>query len=80
LEMLENKECCKIEAVVTMDSKGQIVLPKDLRERARLNSGDKLAIVAFERENALCCFVMVKAEALGGTVKDMLGTIFEKAV
>ena len=80
MEMLENKECCKIEAVVTMDSKGQIVLPKDLRERARLNSGDKLAIVAFERENALCCFVMVKAEALSGTVKDMLGTIFEKAV
>ena len=80
MEMLENKECCKIEAVVTMDSKGQIVLPKDLRERARLNSGDKLAIVAFERENALCCFVMVKAEALSGTVKDMLGTIFKKAV
>ena len=78
--MLENKECCKIEAVVTMDSKGQIVLPKDLRERARLNSGDKLAIVAFERENAFCCFVMVKAEALGGTVKDMLGTIFENAI
>ena len=80
MEMLENKECCKIEAVVTMDSKGQIVLPKDLRERARLNSGDKLAIVALERENAVCCFVMVKTEALGGTVKDMLGTLFENAV
>ncbi len=78
--MLKNEECCKIEAVVTVDSKGQIVLPKDLRQRAKLNSGDKLAIVAFQRENAMCCFVIVKAEALGGTVKDMLGSIFESAV
>jgi len=77
--MLDDPECCKIEAVVTMDARGQIVLPKDLRERARLNSGDKLAIVAFERDNAVCCFVMVKADALGGTVKNMLGTIFEEA-
>jgi len=76
--MLGDKECCRIEAVVTMDAKGQIVLPKDLRERAKLNSGDKLAIVAFERKNAVCCFVMVKAEALSGTVKNMLGTIFEE--
>jgi AbrB family looped-hinge helix DNA binding protein len=78
--MLDKKECCKIEAVVTMDVKGQIVLPKDLRERAGLNSGDKLAIVAFERDGAVCCFVMVRAETLGGTVKNMLGTIFEEAL
>jgi len=80
LKMLENKECCKIEAVITMDAKGQIVLPKDLRERAGLNSGDKLAIVALEREGAVCCFVMVRAEALSGTVKNMLGTMFEEAL
>jgi antitoxin PrlF len=75
--MSNDKECCKIEAVVTLDAKGQIVLPKDLREKAGLSSGDKLAIVAFEREGAICCFVMVRAEALGGTVKNMLGSIFE---
>lgn len=78
--MLDNQKCCKVEAVVTIDSKGQIVLPKDLRKRAELNSGDKLAIVAFESEARVCCFVMVKAEALGSTVKNMLGTIFQEAL
>ena len=80
MKMSDKKECCKIEAVVTMDAKGQIVLPKDLRERAGLNSGDKLAIAALERDGALCCFVMVRAETLSGTVKNMLGTIFEEAL
>jgi antitoxin PrlF len=76
--MLKNRECCKIEAVVTMDAKGQIVLPKDLRERAKLNSGDKLAIAALEREGIMCCFVMVRADALGGPIKNMLGTMFQE--
>ena len=28
-------DTCRIDAVVTMDAKGQIVLPKDLREKVR---------------------------------------------
>jgi antitoxin PrlF len=75
--MSNDKECCKIEAVVTLDGKGQIVLPKDLREKAGLSSGDKLAMVAFEREGAVCCFVMVRTKVLRSTVKNMLGSIFE---
>jgi antitoxin PrlF len=51
-----------------------------LREKAGLGSGDKLAIVAFEREGDVCCFVMVRAEALGGTVKNMLGSIFRDSL
>lgn len=78
--MSDNQECCKVEAVVTMDAKGQIVLPKDLREKAKLESGDKLAIAALEREGKVCCFVMVRVEVLGGTVKNMLGTMFQEAL
>jgi len=78
--MSGNRECCKVEAVVTMDAKGQIVLPKDLREKAGLDSGDKLAIIAFEREGKVCCFVMVRVETLSGTVKNMLEPIFQEAL
>jgi AbrB family looped-hinge helix DNA binding protein len=44
-----NKEYCKIDAVVSIDAKGQIVLPKDLREKANINPNDKLAIIGFQR-------------------------------
>ena len=74
-----NRECCKINAVVTVDAKGQIVLPKDLRERANIKPNDKLAIIGVERGDTVCCVVMMKAEALGDTVKCMLGPILNEA-
>ena len=76
---MSSKECCRIDAVVTVDGKGQIVLPKDLREKANLKPNDKLAIMGLERNGTVCCFVLVKTEALGGTVKNMLGPIFKQA-
>jgi len=78
--MVGKHECCKIAAVVTMDAKGQIVLPKDLRERAKLNAGDKLAVIGFERDGDVCCISIVKADALSGTVKNMLGPILNEAL
>ena len=74
-----NRECCKINAVVTVDAKGQIVLPKDLRERANIKPNDKLAIICVEKGDAVCCVVMMKADALGDTVKCMLGPILNEA-
>jgi antitoxin PrlF len=78
--MANRGECCKINAIVTMDAKGQLVLPKDLRERAKLKPNDKLALIGFERDGDVCCIVMVKADALSGTVKNMLGPILNDAL
>jgi antitoxin PrlF len=72
-----NKECCKIDAVVTVDSKGQIVLPKDLREKAKIKPNDKLAVINFQRGSEVCCIVMLKVDALENTVKDLLGPVFK---
>jgi antitoxin PrlF len=74
------KECCKIDAIVTVDAKGQIVLPKDLREKANIKPNDKLALIGMEKEETLCCIVMMKADKLGDTVKHMLGPIFDEAL
>lgn len=74
-----NKECYKIDAVVSVDAKGQIVLPKDLREKAKIKPSDKLAIIGFERDGEVCCIIMLKVDALEGTVKNMLGPVFRNA-
>lgn len=74
VETMNNEQgCCTVDAVVTLDSKGQIVLPKGLRERAKLKPDDKLALIGCEREGEFCCIMMIKAEDLGKTVKVMLG-------
>jgi antitoxin PrlF len=76
--MTGNIGCCRVDAVVSVDSKGQIVLPKDLREKARLKPDDKLAVIGCERDGELCCIMMVKAEELGKTVKIMLGPMMKE--
>ncbi len=77
--MANNRGCCKIDAVVTVDAKGQIVLPKDVRERANIKPNDKLAIIGVERNGCTCCIVMMKTDILGNTVKGMLRPIFTEA-
>ena len=57
-------DSCRIDAIVTIDVKGQIVLPKDLREKANFKPNDKIAVVACEKEGEVCCIMMIKAERL----------------
>jgi AbrB family looped-hinge helix DNA binding protein len=74
------ESCCKVDAVVSIDSKGQIVLPKDIRERAKLKPNDKLAVMAYEKEGEVCCIMMIKAERLGEAVSKVLGHMLKDVV
>ncbi len=73
----ETRGCtCKVEAIVRVDERGQMALPKVLRERAGIHAGDKLALVGYEREGLICCISLIKAEALSGMVTGVLGVSF----
>jgi AbrB family looped-hinge helix DNA binding protein len=66
-EKTECMECriCSLEALVSIDQRGQIILPKELREKAELKAGDKLAILSACDENQkICCFILIKAEII----------------
>ncbi len=69
--------CCKVESIVSVDERGQMVLPKDLREKARIRPGDKLAVVSMEKEGKVCCLSLIKVEALEEMVKSMLGPVMD---
>jgi antitoxin PrlF len=70
-------DSCRIDAVITIDSKGQIVLPKDLREKANFKPNDKIAVVACEKEGEVCCIMMLKAEKLVAAVTKTLGPLLK---
>jgi antitoxin PrlF len=70
-------DSCRIDAVVTMDVKGQIVLPKDLREKANFKPNDKIAVVACEKDGEVCCITLLKAERLVGAVTKTLGPLLK---
>jgi len=69
--------CCQVEAMVSVDEKGQMVLPKTIREKANIQPGDKLVLIGWEKDGQMCCITMVKAESLAGMVKDMLGPMMK---
>lgn len=64
-----------VEAILTIDDRGQMVLPKDLRERADIKPGDKLALISWEKEGSICCFALMKTENLSGMVQDVLSPL-----
>ncbi len=69
--------CCRIESVVSVDERGQMVLPKEIREKANIKAGDKLALVAWEKEGQICCISLIKTNELGGAVKDFLSPMMK---
>jgi antitoxin PrlF len=50
--------CCKVESVISIDERGQMVLPKEIREKAKIEAGDKLAVVSWEKDGKVCCRVL----------------------
>ena len=69
----EEAQCCRVEAVVGVDARGQMVLPKDLRERAGIQPGDKLALTSFQRDGEVYCIMMTRADDLSNLVLQSIG-------
>ncbi len=70
--------CCRVEALVSVDERGQVVLPKELREKAGIKAGDKLAVASWNCGDKIYCLFVLKAEDLAGMVKSMLGPVMSE--
>lgn len=64
--------CCRVESILTVDERGQMVLPKEVRERLGIRAGEKLALVLLEKGGEVCCMALVRTQALSGIVRELL--------
>ncbi len=69
---------CRVEAVVSVDERGQMVLPKELRERAGIKPSDKLVAATWEKDGQVCCITLVKVEDMVSLLKDRLGPVMKE--
>ena len=76
----DKMSCCKVEALISVDERGQMVLPKEIREKAGIRTGDKLALVSWERDGKICCFTFIKADEFGDMVKGLLGPMMKEVM
>ncbi len=63
----------KVEAIISVDERGQLVLPKELRAKANIEAGEKLALVSYESNGHFCCCCLIKANDLVDRIKEHLG-------
>ncbi len=71
-------ECCKVEAVVSVDERGQMVLPKELREKVGIRPGDKLAVITMEKKGKIYCLSLIKAQEFAGMIKNLLAPLMKE--
>jgi len=67
----------KVEAVVSVDDKGQIVLPKEVRTKAKINAGDKLVLASLSKGGETIFLMMLKSELAAEHLKEALGTVMK---
>lgn len=69
--------CCKVDSVVSIDERGQMVLPKETRQKANIRAGDKLAIISWQKDDKVSFICLIKVEELAEMVKGMLGPVMK---
>lgn len=66
---------CRVESLITVDDRGQMILPKEIRDKAGIKGGDKMALVSWEKGGKVCCFSLIKVEEFSGMIKGLLGPL-----
>lgn len=72
--------CCQVLSIVSVDERGQMVLPKDVRTRAGITPGDRLAVVSWEKDGAVCCLTLIRVEEFSPLVKELLGPVIKPLI
>jgi len=72
--------CCRVESLISVDERGQMVLPKELRDKANIKAGDKMALISWEKDGQICCISLIKADYLAEKVKEFLGPVMRNVV
>jgi len=55
-----------------------MILPKELRDKAEIKPGDKLAIITSEKDGKVCCISLIKADEFKENIKKTFGPLLEE--
>ncbi len=67
--------CCSVEAVINVDERGQMVLPKDIREKTGIGPGDKLTLMTCSGGDRVPVIVLIRSKDFTDMVNDFVGPI-----
>lgn len=70
--------CGQVEALISIDERGQMVLPKEIRDKAKIRAGDKLAVISWERGGKINYICLVKAEDFAELIRSVFGPMMKE--
>lgn len=76
----DDVSCCRLESIVTVDERGQMVLPKELRARNHIQAGDRFAVSSWEKKGELCCITLTKLDDLTEMLKGKIGAVMKDVI
>jgi hypothetical protein len=66
----------QVEAVLSIDNREQIVLPKKVRKKAHIRDSDKPAPVSWMKDDEICCLALVRTDTLSSEVSGVMCSLF----
>jgi bifunctional DNA-binding transcriptional regulator/antitoxin component of YhaV-PrlF toxin-antitoxin module len=55
-----------------------MVFPKEVRQRADIKAGDKLAAISIEKDGQVCCITLIKVREFEDMEKNFLGPMMKE--
>lgn len=69
--------CCRVESVVSVDARGQLILPKEVRQKMGILPGNKLMLVSLEKDGQVCCLALLRADLIEKEVSELITPLFQ---
>lgn len=69
-----------VEAIVSCDDRGQLVLPKELRKKLKISSGEKLALLKFMNSEEEFFLTLIKTHALEDLIKNYMTPVMKDVI
>ena len=69
---------CQLVSIVSIDERGQLILPKELRVKAGIQAGDKLLVAYSEKDGEMFFLTLMKVDLLSDKVRDTLGPLMQE--
>jgi bifunctional DNA-binding transcriptional regulator/antitoxin component of YhaV-PrlF toxin-antitoxin module len=66
------EKCCKVESVFSIVDRGQMVLPKDIRDSAHIQAGNEFTVISSEKDGQVYCISLMRVEQLADSLRNVL--------
>jgi len=75
-----SKSSISVEAIISCDERGQLVLPKDIRKKLSIQPGDKLAVLNCYSKDDKQFLTLIKANSLEELIKGYMGPVIKEII